>query len=268
MLTRQSRGISYLVFERLSEQPHLLHGISLRRPSGQPQSNDIELDFHSRDPKRSRQAKKHFCQALGLKPENLTETGQIHSSHIHITRREAGVIRDTDGICTNTQGLGLMQFGADCPLILVYDPKNIVLGMVHAGWRGTLQGIVERLIETMKKEFHSKPQQLLAGIGPGICGGCYEVGSEIVDQASQKLCDWREVIQPSNQATGRSDIKSWRFDLIEANRRQLIRQGLPAKNIELSGLCTYERADLFYSYRRDGPSTGRWALLAGLMSTP
>ncbi|MCH9021721.1 MAG: laccase domain-containing protein, partial [Planctomycetes bacterium] len=120
MLTRKSRGISYLAFERLSEQPLLRHGVSLRRPSGQPQSNDIELDFHSRDPKRSRQAKKHFCQALGLKAENLTEAGQTHSSHIHIVRDQKGVIRDTDGICTNTQGLGMMQFGADCPLILVY----------------------------------------------------------------------------------------------------------------------------------------------------
>ena len=264
MLTSQSRGISYLEFERLSEQPFLRHGISLRRPGGQPQSHDVELDFHNRDPKSSRQAKKHFCQALGLKPENLTEAGQTHSSHVHIVRGQAGVIRNTDGLCTNTQGLGLMQFGADCPLILVYDPKQVVLGMAHAGWRGTLQGIVERLVAAMKKEFRSKPQQLLAGIGPGICGQCYEVQSEVVEQVSRKFSDWRELIQP----TDRSDVKTWRFDLIEANRRQLIRLGLTAENIEVSGFCTYERADLFYSYRRDGSETGRWAMLAGLVPAP
>ena len=154
----------------------------------------------------------------------------------------------------------MMLLGADCPLIIVYDPLRPALGLAHAGWRGTVRRILRNLVQVMADQYGSDPGSLIAGIGPGICKNCFEVGAEVIAEAEKHLPFSGQVIVPPDKA---GSPKS-HFDLIEANRLELLACGLHEENIEVSQYCTFERTDLFHSYRREGQQAGRWALLAGI----
>jgi len=166
--------------------------------------------------------------------------------------------------------------GADCPLIIVYDPANHAFGLAHAGWRGTLHKIARKLLRKMNQEFNSDPRQMTAGIGPAICQNCYEVGPEVARQFQNQFQDTEYYLfeNPGVKNNASMDTDSdpidqaeqkWRLDLPQANQAQLIREGMPKKNIEISQYCTFEQEKWFYSYRREGPKTGRIALIAGLI---
>jgi copper oxidase (laccase) domain-containing protein len=107
---------------------------------------------------------------------------------------------------------------------------------------------------------------MLAGIGPGICGDCYIVGEAVMMIALLNLGETEGLFRPVTGEKSRYRDR-WYFDLIEANRRQLLQSGIPPEKIEISDYCTYERPDLFPSYRREGVQAGRWTLLAGLFKT-
>jgi hypothetical protein len=162
---------------------------------------------------------------------------------------------------TNVRQIPLLLLGADCPLLIAYDPVRQVLGVCHAGWRGTVQKIACHMIQIMRDMYKSETGDIFAGIGPCICGTCYEVGQDVVDQAEENLRHTREFIREKDSLPARK----WQFDLAAAIRLQLMEAGLHRRNIEESGCCTYEQPELFYSYRREGQAAGRWALLAGLV---
>lgn len=248
----ENSEISYLQFDGLAEQSALRHGISLRR-NGQ-------INFSSRDPEGSRRNRETFCQVLGLPPQHLSRCRQVHSSRVAVVTQPAHLAPDTDALVTQVPGIPLMLLGADCPLLLAYDPVRVVLGLCHAGWRGTVQKIARRMIDVMTVQCGSRPEDLHAGIGPGICGRCYEVGPEVAEEAEKNLHQAHHYLHLRN-----SDSQpKWLFDLAAANRQQLLEAGLPPEQIETSGCCTFEQPD-FPSYRREGPQTGRWALLAGII---
>jgi YfiH family protein len=175
---------------------------------------------------------------------------------------------------------------ADCVPILLADTKWRAIAAVHAGWRGTLSRIVVKTLGRMRQEFGTRPQDVVAAIGPSIGGCCYEVGPEVAkDFASQfgAASEWfDERFAP--QAEG--ELQTWlpwltmmppghqpeperaRLDLREANRWQLVDAGVSPKRIAVSGLCTKCRADLFFSYRRDGAGTGRLMAVIGMKPSP
>ncbi len=248
----ETGDISYLQFEGLADELQVRHGVSLRRP--------VELNFSGGDPEGSRRSRERFCQSLGLPPERLSRCKQVHSGRVAVVTEPAQLAADTDGLVTNVRGIPLLLLGADCPLLMAYDPARVVLGLCHAGWRGTVQKIACRMIEVMAEAFGSRAEDLRAGIGPGICGRCYEVGQEVADQAEKNLNHTEKYLHLRNNHSQ----KSWLFDLAGANRQQLLEAGLQSERIEMSGCCTFEEPD-FPSYRREGPNTGRWALLAGMV---
>jgi polyphenol oxidase len=264
----ESQGLSFLVFEKLYEQAFLKHGISLRRQSSggdTPTGFNGEFNFSSRDPERARANLEWFCRALELRTDHVTRSQQVHGSGVAVVRQGGQVVNNTDGLITDVRGVVLRLLGADCALIVVYDPKRPALGLAHAGWRGTVQGISVKLVAAMIKEFGCDPSGMMVGIGPAICGECYEVGSEVIHEAENCLSHTEEFIRPVVKRGEASNGDRWLFDLAKANRRQLLEAGLSAGNIEESGCCTFEQSEDFYSYRREGNGAGRWALLAGLI---
>jgi purine-nucleoside/S-methyl-5'-thioadenosine phosphorylase / adenosine deaminase len=144
---------------------------------------------------------------------------------------------------TNKKDIGLAIGIADCTPIFVYDFENKVIAAVHSGWRGTEKRILEKTVLKLKNEYNSKPEKLVAYIGPSISQKNYEVGKEVAD-----LFDDKYKIKKDGK---------YLLDVASANYEMLINSGMLKNNIEKSNLCTYEEKDLLHSYRRDGKKSGR-----------
>jgi uncharacterized protein, YfiH family len=161
-----------------------------------------------------------------------------------------------DIVITNVPGLAVGVFVADCVPLLLHAPDVGAVAAVHAGWRGTALNGAQVAVQALQEAYGADPSQMVAAIGPSIKGCCYEVGPEVAE-AMQGLPN------PSACLTARGD--RWLFDGQEANRQQVESAGLLPSNVHVSGLCTYCREDLFFSYRRDGVYSGR---LIGAIALP
>jgi YfiH family protein len=200
----------------------------------------------------------------------LATVRQIHSSlSIVVNAGNAGValelIPQADGIMTNHSGLLLGIQTADCIPVLVADPVRRTVAAFHAGWRGTVERIVELGIRRMQEEFGSDAAQLVAAIGPGIGSCCYTVGDEVLARFDAGFSYSRELFfedgADAGNLTGRS---ASRLDLIEANRRQLLAAGLDAGSIAVVGGCTACQPQFFYSHRASGGHAGRMMAVIGI----
>ncbi|MFQ5587995.1 MAG: peptidoglycan editing factor PgeF [Nitrospiria bacterium] len=149
---------------------------------------------------------------------------------------------------------------ADCTPILLLDPVKKVCAAVHAGWRGSVLDIAGKTVRKMISDYHAKPENIFAGIGPTIHPCCFEVGPDVVEAVSQNTPygDW-----VFSQKETRQGIEKQRLDLVRLNRLQLIDAGVPANQIETAGLCTHCLPNLFYSFRRDRRKLGN--MVSGIM---
>ena len=246
-------GIGFLTFSQLGGMQGLRHGVSLR---GQGPN---EMDFSlGQGTEEWRGKAERLAEAVGLAGYSVVRAGQVHGARVVRVDEPVAVVANADGLCTNCAGMALMLLGADCPLILVYDPLRKALAVGHAGWRGTVQGMAGKLVAALGREFGCEAKDLLAGIGPGICGNCYEVGAEVVEQMRAGLGEGGEFIRPGR------DERHWWVDLAEGNRLLLMAAGVRRESIEMCGCCTFEQVEWFPSYRREGERAGRLAMLAGL----
>ena len=169
---------------------------------------------------------------------------QIHSDICVAARGRTGLLGDGDALLENTPGHPVAVKTADCIPILLVDEEHRAVAAVHAGWRGTVQGIVRRALLAMQEEFGTRPAHAHAAIGPGIGKCCYEVGAEVAAQFGQ---------------TGPCHI-----DLVETNRRQSIEAGIPEHFIYAANLCTKCGANEFHSFRRDKEQAGRMLSFIGV----
>jgi hypothetical protein len=184
-------------------------------------------------------------RALGFHPRAQVEASQVHGPVVAVvTATDAGRrVEGADGMITGDAGLVLAVHAADCVPILLADPRTRTVAAVHAGWKGTAAGVAVEAVRVMVDRFGTRPETVLAAIGPSI-GPChYEVDEPVVERLSVWPW-WREVALPNPR--GR-----WQLDLRAANRRQLTDVGVLPEHIEVLDLCTYCRADLFFSHRRD-----------------
>lgn len=145
----------------------------------------------------------------------------------------------TDGLVTNVPNVLLTTVHADCLAVFFYDPKKKVVGVVHAGWRGTVKGISINCVQRMVEEYGSCPENIISYISPGISKCCFETGIEVYE-AFQEKWDW------VNRYTEKKGEKFY-LDLKAINQRQLSDVGV--KNIQVSSHCTCCEGDLFCSYR-------------------
>jgi YfiH family protein len=163
------------------------------------------------------------------------------------------------------------------------DRKHHAVGVFHAGWRGTVKRIVEKGVGEMRRYFRSDPRDLVAAIGPGVRGCCYEVGEEVRTKFEAQFAYaaslFREVKESdpvrekypllflTARAPGHGELPPKLFlDLAEANRRQLLDAGLLAKNLDTAAPCTVCHAELLFSFRAEKGVTGRMMAAAGIRS--
>lgn len=163
---------------------------------------------------------------------------------------------DADAVVTDRFDVIIGVITADCVPVLLFDTQQLVIGVVHAGWRGTAKGILKKTISFMSKRYRSEPQDILVSIGPSIRWCCYEVGQDVFDAVSAETGpgDYH------NRSKGRHFI-----DLASANRFQALSLGVEPDNIEVTEQCTRCLPEVFHSYRRDGSKAGRQG---GFISLP
>jgi YfiH family protein len=215
------------------------------------------------------------------KPWPMVTLRQIHSDIIHVVTAPTAKPLAGDGLVTNVPGIALGVQTADCFPVLLIDKKHKAVGAFHAGWRGTIQRIAEKGLGVMRHEFGTTPDDVVAAIGPGIQGCCYEVGEELkanfesqFDYASELFRDSQEsdpvrekypMLFMNQRAPGHGDMCIKMFlDLREANRRQLTAAGVPEKNVISLEDCTSCDAKRFFSYRADRGNTGRMMAVVGI----
>ena len=185
-----------------------------------------------------------------------------------------------DGLITNTAGVLLGIKVADCMPVIVADRKRKAVGVFHAGWRGTVQRIVEKGIGEMRRQLGCDPEDLLAVIGPGIGGCCYEIGEEVENEFDSQFAYSKELFEDvfdswslktkypmlflNQRAPGHGEpAMSRHLDLVKANWCQLLDAGVPAENIQSMNQCTACHTDLFFSYRKE-QVTGRMLAVVGI----
>lgn len=282
-IERKSRGLRILQVPALAKVPWLIHGFSTK-PGGvstQDGQKVLNLGFTDWDTKENiLENRRRFQSALGASDLKLISLKQIHSDVVHLFDATPVEICQGDASLTNRPGLLLGVQTADCVPILLVDPKKRAIAAIHVGWRGTLARIVVKAIGQMQMHFKSKPADLLAAIGPSIGACCYEVGTEVATKFLSQFAEapdwfdefrtgdepnpvqWLNMMPPGHQPPPKNVL----LDLRKANRAQLLGAGLRAPNIFLSDLCTACRRDLLFSYRKEGPQSGRLLSVIGIRS--
>ena len=205
-----------------------------------------------------------LARQLGSSIDCECITDQKHTNYVHVVRPEdlgpdwpgeKPLHRQyVDGMVTDIPDVLLTVFGGDCPPVYIADPVRGAIGLVHAGWKGTLGRIPAVAVANMTVRFGCDPQDMYAAIGPGVCRDCYEMGNEIYDAFAEQwsTADADRILSryPAVDADGR-EIPGGKYhlDLREANLLTLLRSGIPEEHIAVSNVCTKCNADMFYSYR-------------------
>lgn len=192
--------------------------------------------------------------AVGFSPENLVLTHQTHTDIVRqVGEKERGAglfapeLTDCDALITDTPGLGLVVFSADCTPVLLFDPVTGAVGAAHAGWRGTAAGIAAKTVEAMTRAFGSKPGDIRAAIGPNIGPCCFETDADVPEAMVSAL--GREAESAIRQAG-----QKYYVNLKELNALWLARAGVTS--VDISPECTACQPEKYWSHRRVGGHRG------------
>lgn len=211
--------------------------------------NSLSLGNFSQDERENvTENRRRFLEALGAGYWPLVTARQIHSADINLIDDERSIAADPaacDALASNIAGTLLAVQTADCLPVLIADERTGAFAAVHAGWRGTLAGIVARTIEKLQLRFGSDPNDLHLALGPAISAAVFEVGPEVIE-AFQREYSYAADLVSNRKQNGKAHL-----DINLANIRQAVDAGVSENRIYDSGLCTWLRNDLFFSYRRE-----------------
>ena len=210
---------------------------------GMSQKSDGQMIIYLEDRDNAKTNREKFFAGLGLDFRRMITAGLAHGHNITVVgEKECGQkILNTDGLISSDPNIILTVTGADCQPLYFFDEKNKVIGMAHAGWRGVEQNIAGKMVEKLKTEFGSKPEDIKVKIGPHIRKCHFEIGEDVAVQ----FADYQNFIT-------REGV-SIKLDLSAVVADQLKKVGVTAINIDISEECTYCLKDKYYSFRRDHP---------------
>ncbi len=244
--------------EALAAYPNVVHAVTTRHGGVSPAPfNTMNLGGTVGDePANVRENLLRMHVALALDPRATVDARQAQADRVaRITADERGTrIQNVDGLITNMPGIPLMLRFADCVPILFYDPVHRAIGIAHAGWRGTVGKVVTHTVEAMCEAFGTAPKDLVACVCPSIGPCCYEIGGDVRQRVEETFPEASHLLLRQNGSV--------HLDLWEANAHQL--RSLGVGQIEVAGLCTSDRTDEWYSWRREKGHTGRFAAIIAL----
>jgi len=246
------KDITCFRFPGLSLNQQLVHGVFTRMGGlSDPPYNSLNTSYTVGDSVENVTENLDRIKTA-VQAEHLIFMDQIHGDSVIVIRRghldPQGKIPPADAMITDISRVALMIKQADCQGIIIFDPTRSVVANVHCGWRGNVRNIPGRVVTRMKHEFECRPSDLVAAIGPSLGPCC----AEFVNHEEMFPKGFRRFMVRKNY-----------FDLWAVSCRQLMDAGLREENIEVSGICTRCRTELFYSYRAEG-KTGRFATVAML----
>lgn len=254
----------WLEAQTFSSQPHIRHAFSTRHGgSSQFPYNNLNLGLHTNDDAQVvRENRRRFLAHFGIGVEEAVSLHFMHSNKVLVVKDEDGgrgylsaddALGDADGMITNIPRRALVVTYADCVPVLFYDPVHHAIGACHAGWRGTVDGIVMETIKAMQQTYGSNQEDLLVAVGPAIDPHNFEVGQDVYDAVSAHSS------RPEGLFAARKNGK-YLFDIWQANVDQLVTMGVPRHQITVLDVSTFARDDLFFSHRRRfGGEVGRQA---------
>ncbi len=251
---------------QIGRLPFIRHGITRRVPGLGAADGNISYS-EPRDPVSAWAMRQFWCQTMGIDPRSLVTAHQVHGNAVGVVPGRSagtgsapgtGLFGKFDSLVTSDPNVAVMMTHADCLAVVLCDPQTRSVGVVHAGWRGTVTDVSGAAVRAMIDSFGCGPEEILAFIGPGICRECYSVGDEVVE-------GWRDSMSMSGESALSRSNGTWNFDLAEANRLQLRAAGLRDDAIERSGVCTKCSGETWFSHRGQGPTTGRFASIIAVI---
>ena len=256
---KEKQGIRYFQFDIFREQP-FFHAL-LTRHGGYSSSPFDSLNTGGTvgdNPLDVLKNHQKIFQVFSFDYRSRFDVWQVHGTNIICTEspRSPGTPHEkADGILTNKHNVTLFMRFADCVPVLIYDPQNHVIGIIHAGWQGTVHRIVKAAVEKMANCYHSVPDSLVVGIGPAICVDCYEVGNDVFRAFRKNFGDDAARFFRTNQGKRHLDLCAANIDILR-------RAGV--KKIENANICTSCQPEDWYSHRGQNGRTGRYGVLMSL----
>jgi polyphenol oxidase len=242
--------MSFLEVAEWRENKEIVHGFGIRRPL---EEGATRLDWKGREvARRGRQLP-------------LISLRQVHGDEIVLLpekKENAADLweREGDALMTGFSEIAVGVFTADCLPVLLFEPERKIAAAVHAGWRGTAQGITRKAVEKMAEVFSGDPGKIQAALGPCIGPCCYEVDRPVEEAFRRGGQPWETFVAPRGAG-------KWALDLQEANTLLLLQGGVKGENIRRLACCTSCRSDLFFSYRREKGTRGRHLNFISLLSS-
>ena len=250
------------------------------------------------DEEHIRQNREALCRLLNITDDRLIMPHQTHETRVAcidetfmaLTAEERqAALEGTDALMTNLRGVCIGVSTADCIPVLLHDPQQEAVCAIHAGWRGTVARIVEKAVAAMTTAYGSRPEDIIAQIGPGISLDSFEVGQEVYDKFQASGFEMKSISKqyPTNDGGSKLPLLSrfalaipsafftlhsslftfkWHIDLPACNRQQLLSMGLKEDHISDCGICTYQHCDTYFSARRLGIHSGR--IFTGILMVP
>lgn len=261
----------YLAFANWQQEKELICGCSTRLGGvSEGYLASLNLSYSRGDqPAAVAENFRRLATALDVSADRLVLAEQSHGIHVQAVGIEDGgsgvtgvyKLADTDGLVTDQPGVILCVSVADCVPIYCYDPKRRVVGIAHAGWRGSVHGIADQLVKVMQEHFGCQPKDLQAAIGPSISAAAYEV-DEAVLGVLRLNCGHIDYRSTLSEVDGKG--RHARLNLWELNRLRLIAVGLAEHNVTVGGVCTFANARFLFSHRASAGRRGNQLGFIGL----
>lgn len=264
LLYRTEKGVPYLSFPLLENTGLVKHGFSTKM-GGVSQGKFASMNFtftRGDNPEYVMENYRRMAAALQVDMKKMVLTWQTHTTNVRLVTAEdegKGIVKerdyeDVDGLITNIPGITLVTFYADCVPLYFLDPRNKAIGLSHSGWRGTVRRMGKITIERMGEAFGTRPDQVLACIGPSICQDCYEIGEEVAEEFRKSFPKkhWDDLLLK------KSDGK-YQLDLWKANEIVLLEAGIRQENIQVTDICTHCNSEYLFSHRTTGNERGNLA---------
>ncbi len=261
LTVNENRGVTYLSFPILEDTGLVSHAFSTRL-GGVSKGDFATMNFsftRGDDRDDVLENYRRMAAALGVDRERMVLTWQTHTTNVRRVTEEdegKGIVRDrdyrdVDGLITDIPGITLVTFFADCVPLYFLDPVHKAIGLSHSGWRGTVKRMGQVTVDAMKEAFGTRPEDIIACIGPSICGDCYEVGEEVADEFADAFHEkYHDVILLKKQ-NGK-----YQLDLWKANEIVLKEAGIKGDNLAVTNICTYCNPQLLFSHRRTAERRG------------
>ncbi len=264
MTAQDTGGVCILQFDALDKTGLVRHAFSTRI-GGISEAPFDTMNFTTArgdNPDHVMENYRRMADALGVDLNRMVLSWQTHTTNIRtITEADAGKgivsdreYRDIDGLITNVPGITLVTFYADCVPLYLVDPVHKAIGLSHSGWRGTVGRMGQKTLDAMKHEYGTRPEDVIAAIGPSICQECFEVGPEVIEAFHEEFDrqHWDKLSYA--KPNGKHQLDLWAANRIIFEEARVLPQ-----QIHTTDICTHCNPDLLFSHRAMGEKRGNLA---------